>query len=523
MDSRSNCPASKKQKMSVVGVEETVDRVNDLQKKSVAGVEETVDRISDLPDSLLIQILSLLPTKDAFTTSILSKRWQYLWTSIDNFVFNCSNYGENFVPFVDYVLAHSDSPKIKKFELDYMNEFVYDYQSQISQWLSFAVKRKVEHVVLWSTDLMPDECTLTQSFCACSSLISLVGRIKFDVDVVIAWKSLTSIKLGNLFLDNDKIANLLSGCPALETMELYDLVLLKGPCRMEISSSKLKTLKLKGHWKVGLQFYRRILEIYAPYLQHLESSGDLYDLRCILFDVSSVVTVKLTFNVRCIKDILDDHCQEFDPHEDSCSYYHHFLRTLIHTYLLAFRNANELTIGALFAEFQGIPLPELKCKYLTLELHEEKFSLYGVAGLLRVSPHVETLNIDISTVALDKDISTDHLEDSHCRFELAYLAKGDDIDLQSLISSFGFPNLKNVKITSSSGVCFKDHFKQGFDKLLKLSECLLKNATVLEKFVISKSIRCEICSINCVSTCLSQMAEKLLGCPRSSTNCKIIY
>ncbi|KAG5612538.1 hypothetical protein H5410_023819 [Solanum commersonii] len=317
-----------------------------------------------------------------------------------------------------------------------------------------------------------------------------------------------SIKLGNLFLDNDKIANLLSGCPVLETMELHDLVLLKGLYRMEISSSKLKTLKLKGHWKVGLQFYHHILEIYAPYLQHLEISGDLYDLRCILFNVSSVVTAKLSFNVMCIKDILDDHGQEFDPHEDSCSYYHHFLRTLIHNYLLVFHNANELTIGALFTEFQGIPLPELKCKYLTLELHEEKFSLYGVAGLLRASPHVETLNI---------------LEDSHCRFELGYLAKGDDIDLQSWISRFGFPNLKNVKIISSSGVCFKDHFKQGFDKLLKLSECLLKNATILEKFVISKSIKCEICSINCVSTCLSQMAEKLLGCPRSSTNCMIIY
>ncbi|XP_055835060.1 uncharacterized protein LOC129903526 [Solanum dulcamara] len=345
-----------------------------------------------------------------------------------------------------------------------------------------------------------------------------------------------------------KFANLLSGCP---------------------------TLKLKRHWKLGLQFYRRILEILAPYLQHLEISGGLYDLRCILFDVSSVVTAKLTFNIQCIKDILDDHGQEFDPHEDSC-YYHHFFSILVYNYLLAFRYANELTIGTLFTEmlrisfvisakdisenhdsflpwsisilllllspffillvslgllhqvlcmlqFQGTPLPELKCKYLTLELHEKKFNLYGVAVLLRASPHVETHNIDISIEALNKDVSTEQLEDSHCHFELTYLAKGDDSDLQSWFSSFAFPNLKNVKIVNSSGVCFKDHFKQGLDKLFKLSEFLLKNATVLEKFVISKRIKCEICSMNCVSTCLSQLAEKLLGCPRSSTNCAVIY
>lgn len=46
-----------------------------------------------------------------------------------------------------------------------------------------------------------------------------------------------------------------------------------------------------------------------------------------------------------------------------------------------------------------------------------------------------------------------------------------------------FPNLKNVKIVNSSGVCLKDHFKQGYDRLFKLSEFVLKNATVLEKFI----------------------------------------
>jgi hypothetical protein len=39
------------------------------------------DRVSCLPDPILEQILSYLPTKDAFATSILSKRWKPLWRS----------------------------------------------------------------------------------------------------------------------------------------------------------------------------------------------------------------------------------------------------------------------------------------------------------------------------------------------------------------------------------------------------------------------------------------------------------
>jgi len=38
------------------------------------------DEISSLPDDLLIQILLLVPIKDAVGTMILSKRWRYVWT-----------------------------------------------------------------------------------------------------------------------------------------------------------------------------------------------------------------------------------------------------------------------------------------------------------------------------------------------------------------------------------------------------------------------------------------------------------
>ncbi|XP_049391052.1 F-box protein At5g03100-like [Solanum stenotomum] len=501
----------------------------------MTGVGETLeDRISSLPDELLIKILSCSATKDAYTTCILSKRWLYLWTSIRNFSFANTNYRENFTSFVNYILSRSVSPKIQKFELDYS---YCDVESrwQITEWLNFAATRKVEHLLLWSTDLITSPFPLPQSFCECSSLITLaivLGRFNFD-DTVIAWKSLKSLKLGNFLIDDYKIAKILSGCPVLEDMELHDLVVLNGPHRLEFMSSKLNTLKLNGQWLIN-DGSLRCVEIFAPYIQHLEISGGLYDLKCILVDVSAVVTAKLAFNIMCIKDINDNYGLHFDPEEDSCSGYHQFFRSLVHGYLLTFRNVKELTIGTWLTEvlcmllFKGTVLPEMKCKYLTLELHVKRFNLYGVAGLLRASSHVETLNINIYTEALDIegrdiDLSTKSLEDTHCHFELSDLVKGDDIDLQNWIL-FGFPNLKNVTIINSPGErCFKDHFKQGFDKLLKLSEFLLNNATVLEKFVISKGIMCKICSTNCVSTFLSQLAEKLFCCPRSSTNCVIIY
>ncbi|MCD7461554.1 hypothetical protein HAX54_046410 [Datura stramonium] len=71
-----------------------------------------------------------------------------------------------------------------------------------------------------------------------------------------------------------------------------------------------------------------------------------------------------------------------------------------------------------------------------------------------------------------------------CHFELLDLANGDDMDLLSLVPSFVFPNLKNVKIVISPKRCLKDHVEWGFDKLFNLLKFLLKNATVLEEFVI---------------------------------------
>ncbi|CAG7907187.1 unnamed protein product [Brassica rapa] len=51
-----------------------------------------MDRISGLSDELLVRILTFIPTKVAVSTSILSKRWEFLWTWVPKLEFVDNKY-----------------------------------------------------------------------------------------------------------------------------------------------------------------------------------------------------------------------------------------------------------------------------------------------------------------------------------------------------------------------------------------------------------------------------------------------
>ncbi|KAH0704395.1 hypothetical protein KY290_017857 [Solanum tuberosum] len=219
------------------------------------------------------------------------------------------------------------------------------------------------------------------------------------------------------------------------------------------------------------------LEILSPYIQHLEISGE--DLKCRLVNVSYVVNAKLIYSFACIEGLPSTYM------EDDCHDYHQVVYTLVQDNLQKLCYATDLTIGTWFKHFKGWPISELNCKYLTLMLHMTTFNMYRVAGLLRASPHVETISIELEYMLLDDFL----IYNFCCNSELLDLAKEDNMDLLSGVSSVEFHNLKKVKIVISSDVCWKDHVKRGFEKVTKLSKFLLLNAPILENFIIIISKR----------------------------------
>jgi hypothetical protein len=105
-----------------------------------------VDRISVLPDPLLQEILSFLPTKQLVQSTILSKRWKHITTSIPVLESHTFNWDieSGYFNFLEKTLR---SLSVKKFTLtDGMD--IPKSVSRLDRWMSFAVKSDVEELNL---------------------------------------------------------------------------------------------------------------------------------------------------------------------------------------------------------------------------------------------------------------------------------------------------------------------------------------------------------------------------------------
>ncbi|CAN8253733.1 unnamed protein product [Cochlearia groenlandica] len=177
--------------------------------------------ITDLPESLLLHILSFLPTKSAISTSVLSKQWRSLHNLLPKLEFgfddNESEH-ETFSEIVCRVLLSHKSPVLESLivypSLDRCSEI------DIGMWIGIAYARNVREILL-NVGSEKGTITLPRAMYNCKTLetLKLSAWIRVYVSSRACFDSLKTLHLLNVdYEDEESVCNLFTGCPNLEKL-----------------------------------------------------------------------------------------------------------------------------------------------------------------------------------------------------------------------------------------------------------------------------------------------------------------
>ncbi|XP_057436391.1 FBD-associated F-box protein At4g10400-like [Lotus japonicus] len=189
------------------------------------------DRISALPDEILRYILSFLPTKLAFTTSVLSKRWNPICYSLTTLHFDDKAEEDvetytRFRRFVDNVLL---SPRVQHHPIETLSivshsELCHDLSRRFNmdEWIEAAKRRGVKNFQLSSSTIHIHLRLLPSIFSSFKTLVVLkLSGIIIEYGTVgpVDFPSLTTLHLiGVLFCQRDGVMKILNGCPIVEDL-----------------------------------------------------------------------------------------------------------------------------------------------------------------------------------------------------------------------------------------------------------------------------------------------------------------
>ncbi|KAG4394992.1 hypothetical protein AAZX31_20G130400 [Glycine max] len=183
------------------------------------------DWIGNLPNEIIQHILSLLPTKDAVKTSVLSRRWHSQWMFVRNLDFaefppNMNQKRKLFMDFVDRVIALRKPLDLNLFAL--VCE-VFTDASRINSWVCAAVKHNVQHLLLVLDQIHLEPLELPHCLFTCDTLRKafIVADILLNLPSSIHFSNLKLLTLQYVvFPGYESTQRLFSGLPVLEELTL---------------------------------------------------------------------------------------------------------------------------------------------------------------------------------------------------------------------------------------------------------------------------------------------------------------
>ncbi|XP_022863723.1 F-box/LRR-repeat protein At3g26922-like isoform X2 [Olea europaea var. sylvestris] len=257
------------------------------------------DKLGSLPDSILTHILSLIDTRTAVQTSVLSKRYRFLWTSLPSL--NFYYFGQsrlNFTSLVDHVLGCRDDTNLTGFRLSLYKEVA---AGCISDCISYAVRHKVQNLSVRAYT-KHSLITLTNLFNASSSLrtLRLTNATSCNIELP---KSVSLPELKVLMLKNFEFssqnynADILFGCPNLETLILNKCLIRKRDYlkALNVNCPNLKHLEIRYWRSVWEHFDEYVINVTAPKLVSFKFQGHL-------------MRVNFKRNLLCLDTVCADLC-----------------------------------------------------------------------------------------------------------------------------------------------------------------------------------------------------------------------
>ncbi|KAG7598211.1 FBD domain [Arabidopsis suecica] len=179
------------------------------------GCQRIETRICALPDDLLLRILDYVPTEDAVATSILSKRWRYVWTMLPRLEFKDEG-SDSLGFFIEKSLQLHKAPKLDSLIVEIGPRCPADID--VGKWVENAVNRglrKLDFDIFGTAK----PTIFPKSLYTCDTLVVLTLSNKIIVDVS-SPASLPSLLYLNLldvvYKDEDSLVRLLSSSPVLE-------------------------------------------------------------------------------------------------------------------------------------------------------------------------------------------------------------------------------------------------------------------------------------------------------------------
>ncbi|KAG5521285.1 hypothetical protein RHGRI_033740 [Rhododendron griersonianum] len=205
------------------------------------------DIISHVPGNIIENILSCLPLQDAVRTSLLSRKWRYVWPKRPQLVFDEMFYRDlhrtthaKLLMIIYQVLLLHCGPIIK-FTLSLSG---LESCSEIDQLILFVSSNDIQDFTLciWKGGLFK----LPSSLYLCSQLkhLNLRSCMLKPPPGFEGFTRLLSLHLHEVVIADDVLSSLISICPLLEDLTLYSST---GFDSLEVVGPNLKSIRFEAH------------------------------------------------------------------------------------------------------------------------------------------------------------------------------------------------------------------------------------------------------------------------------------